>query len=466
MSVSDNYKKRFESYGWTFIEINGHNEKQINSAINRAKKSKKPTLISCKTIIGFGSPNKSGKASSHGAPLGDDEIKLVRKKLKWNYEPFKIPTNILEEWRNIGANGEKFESEWLKLLNNSNKKTKETFNNINNKLYSDKINKIILSEKLKYADEKPSLATRQCSMKVIESIKEVFNELVGGSADLSGSNNTKTSNSVIINSKNFGGNYIHYGVREHAMAAIMNGISLYHNLIPYGGTFLIFSDYCKPSIRLSALMNLKVIYIFSHDSIGLGEDGPTHQRIEQLDGLRSIPNFKVFIPEYINETLECWETAINSDGPSAIVLSRQKVPYISKNVSKKNNSSFGAYELNIKSHDNKVTLLASGTEVSLALEVQNLLSETNINSKVISVPCQELFDKQSEDYKSKILDKDSLIVSIEAGSVSSWYKYIRDTDVAIGIDRFGKSAPYKELFSDFNLTSNKIVSLIQKRLRK
>ena len=466
LSVSDNYKKRFESYGWTFIEINGHNEKQINSAINRAKKSKKPTLISCKTIIGFGSPNKSGKASSHGAPLGDDEIKLVRKKLKWNYEPFKIPTNILEEWRNIGANGEKFESEWLKLLNNSNKKTKETFNNINNKLYSDKINKIILSEKLKYADEKPNLATRQCSMKVIESIKEVFKELVGGSADLSGSNNTKTSNSVIINSKNFGGNYIHYGVREHAMAAIMNGISLYHNLIPYGGTFLIFSDYCKPSIRLSALMNLKVIYIFSHDSIGLGEDGPTHQPIEQLAGLRSIPNFKVFRPADINETLECWETAINSDGPSAIVLSRQKVPYISKNVSKKNNSSFGAYELNIKSHDNKVTLLASGTEVSLALEVQNLLSETNINSKVISVPCQELFDKQSEDYKSKILDKDSLIVSIEAGSVSSWYKYIRDTDVAIGIDRFGKSAPYKELFSDFNLTSNKIVSLIQKRLRK
>ena len=466
LSVSDNYKKRFESYGWTFIEINGHNEKQINSAINRAKKSKKPTLISCKTIIGFGSPNKSGKASSHGAPLGDDEIKLVRKKLKWNYEPFKIPTNILEEWRNIGANGEKIESEWLKLLNNSNKKTKETFNNINNKLHYDKINKIILNEKLKYADEKPSLATRQCSMKVIESIKEVFNELVGGSADLSGSNNTKTSNSVIINSKNFGGNYIHYGVREHAMAAIMNGISLYHNLIPYGGTFLIFSDYCKPSIRLSALMNLKVIYIFSHDSIGLGEDGPTHQPIEQLAGLRSIPNFKVFRPADINETLECWETAINSDGPSAIVLSRQKVPYISKNVSEKNNSSFGAYELNIKSHDNKVTLLASGTEVSLALEVQNLLFETNINSKVISVPCQELFDKQSEDYKSKILDKDSLIVSIEAGSVNSWYKYIRDNDVAIGIDRFGKSAPYKELFSDFNLTSNKIVSLIQKRLRK
>ena len=466
LSVSDNYKKRFESYGWTFIEINGHNEKQINSAINRAKKSKKPTLISCKTIIGFGSPNKSGKASSHGAPLGDEEIKLVRKKLKWNYEPFKIPTNILEEWRNIGANGVKFESEWLKLLNNSNKKTKESFNNINNKLYSDKINKIILSEKLKYADEKPSLATRQCSMKVIESIKEVFKNLVGGSADLSGSNNTKTSNSVIINSKNFGGNYIHYGVREHAMAAIMNGISLYHNLIPYGGTFLIFSDYCKPSIRLSALMNLKVIYIFSHDSIGLGEDGPTHQPIEQLAGLRSIPNFKVFRPADINETLECWEIAVNSDGPSAIVLSRQKVPYISKNVSEKNNSSFGAYELNIKSHDNKVTLLASGTEVSLALEVQNLLSETNINSKVISVPCQELFDKQSEDYKSKILDKDSLIVSIEAGSVSSWYKYIRDNDVAIGIDRFGKSAPYKELFSDFNLTSSKIVSLIQKRLRK
>ncbi|OUW73524.1 MAG: transketolase [Pelagibacteraceae bacterium TMED216] len=466
LSVSDNYKKRFEAYGWNFIEINGHNEKQINSAINKAKKSKKPTLISCKTIIGFGSPNKSGKASSHGAPLGEEEIKLVRKKLKWNYEPFLIPGDILEEWREIGAKGENFEKEWLKLLNNSNKKTKDNFNNLNNKLYFEKINKLIVEKKLEYFKEKPSLATRQCSMNVIGSIKEIFNELIGGSADLSGSNNTKTNKSVVINSKNFGGNYIHYGVREHAMAAIMNGISLYHNLIPYGGTFLIFSDYCKPSIRLSALMNLKVIYIFSHDSIGLGEDGPTHQPVEQLTGLRSIPNFKVFRPSDINETLECWEVAISSDGPSAIILSRQKVPYVSQNVSEKNKCSFGAYELNITSHDNKVTLLASGTEVSLALEVQNLLGELNINSKVISVPCQELFDKQTEEYKSKIIDKHSLIVSIEAGSVSSWYKYLRDEDVAIGIDKFGKSAPYKELFSDFNLTSNKIVSLIQKKLRK
>ena len=279
LSVSDNYKKRFESYGWNFIEINGHNEKQINLAIKKSQKSKKPTIISCKTIIGFGSPNKAGKSSSHGSPLGEDEIKLVRKKLNWMHEPFMIPKEILQEWNEIGAKGEKFENEWLKQLNSLNQESKEKFNKMNNKIYKEDLQKFIIQQKEKYYKEKPEMATRQCSMKVIEGIKNFFPNLIGGSADLSGSNNTKTSKSVVINSKNFSGNYIHYGVREHGMASIMNGLSLYHNLIPYGGTFLIFSDYCKPAIRLSALMGLKVIYIFSHDTIGLGEDGPTHQPI-------------------------------------------------------------------------------------------------------------------------------------------------------------------------------------------
>ncbi len=467
LSVSDNYKKRFESYGWNFIEINGHNERQIDTAIKKAHKSSKPTLISCKTIIGYGSPNKSGKSSSHGAPLGDDEIKLVRKKLKWPYPPFEVPSEILTEWRNIGDKGEIVEKDWLNNLNKSKNEIKENFNNLNNAILKDKLEELISSEKEKYFKEKPSMATRQCSMKVIESLKNLMPNLVGGSADLSGSNNTKTSNSVILNSKNYGGNYIHYGVREHGMAGIMNGIALYHNLIPYGGTFLIFSDYCKPSIRLSALMGLRVIYIFSHDSIGLGEDGPTHQPIEHLSGLRAIPNLNVFRPADINETLECWEASLNNDkGPSAIVLSRQKLGYISKYPDKNNKCLKGAYEINITSHDNKVTIIASGSEVSLALETQELLKNLGVESKVVSMPCQELFDQQDDDYKNKILENDRLIVSIEAGSVFCWHKYLKKDDIAMGIDKFGKSAPYKEIYEEMNLTSNKIASIIQKKLRK
>ena len=466
LSVSDNYKKRFESYGWDFIEINGHNEKQINSAIKKAKNSKKPSLISCKTIIGFGSPNKSRKSSSHGSPLGEEEIALVRKKLNWKFKPFEIPENITKAWREIGNRGEKLEAEWNSSIKKLNNSKKEDLKKIRNKSFVDELDELIKEEKKKYFNEKPELATRQCSMLAIEAIKKILPQLIGGSADLSGSNNTKTKNSIVIKSSNFEGNYIHYGVREHGMAAAMNGIALYNGLIPYGGTFLIFSDYCKPSIRLSAIMNLKVIYIFSHDSIGLGEDGPTHQPIEQLAGLRAIPNFKVFRPADINETLESWELALKNNGPSAIVLSRQKLPFISKVFEEKNKTSMGAYQLKITSHDNKLTILASGSEVSLALEVQEQLKNANIDSKVVSVPCKELFDIQSEEYKNKILEPDSLIVSIEAGTDVTWNKFLKKDDLAFSISSFGKSGPYKKLFENYNLTSEKIVSKIQKKLRK
>ena len=467
LSVSDNYKKRFESYGWSFLEVNGHNEKQISKAISKASKSKKPTLISCKTVIGFGSPNKSGKASSHGSPLGDDEIALVRKKLKWNTEPFKIPQEILDEWKKIGDQGELLEKKWLESVSKKDSKIKleleKTY--INSDL--SKLEHVIEKEKAKYFESKPSLATRQCSMAAIESISAILPQLIGGSADLSGSNNTKTNNSKIINSKNFDGNYIHYGVREHGMAATMNGLALYAGLIPYGGTFLIFSDYCKPSIRLSALMGLKVIYIFSHDSIGLGEDGPTHQPIEQLAGLRAIPNLNVFRPADINETLECWEIALKSKStPSVIALSRQKVPYINPSNSKKNKSENGAYEVNITSHESNVTLIASGTEVELALKVQDKLKENNIHSKVISMPCMELFDKQPEKYKKDLIEDDSLVVTLEAGSITSWQKYIKNKGLNLGINQFGESAPYKEVYDHFNLTEEKITNFIQKKLRE
>ncbi len=467
LSVSDNYKKRFESYNWNYTEINGHNIKQISKAISKASKSNKPTIISCKTIIGFGSPNKSGKASSHGSPLGDDEITLVRKKLKWNNKPFEIPNDILDEWRKIGKKGEQLEKKWQEDINKKNSKISINLKNIFVDSDLGKLESLIEKEKTKYFDTKPSLATRQCSMAVIENISSLFPQLIGGSADLSGSNNTKTSNSKIINFKNFNGNYIHYGVREHGMSAVMNGISLYGGLIPYGGTFLIFSDYSKPSIRLSALMGLKVIYIFSHDSIGLGEDGPTHQPIEQLTGLRAIPNLNVFRPADINETLECWEIALKSNGtPSAIALSRQKVPYINPQNTKENKCEKGAYVVNLTSHESKVTIIASGTEVELALKVQKKLKENNIDTKVVSMPCMELFDKQTENFRNDIIDQDSLVVTLEAGSVISWQKYTKYKGINIGIDKFGESAPFNEVYEHFGLSEDKITNLIQKKLRE
>ena len=467
LSVSDNYKKRFESYGWSFLEVNGHNEKQISKAITKASKSKKPTIISCKTIIGFGSPNKSGKASSHGSPLGDEEIALVRKKLKWNNQPFEVPQEILDEWRNIGNKGEQLENEWLETVNKKNPNIKSELNGANEKLDLNGLENLIRKEKDKNFETKPSIATRQCSMAAIEKISAFLPELIGGSADLSGSNNTKTNNSKIINSKNFNGNYIHYGVREHGMAAVMNGLALYGGIIPYGGTFLIFSDYCKPSIRLSALMGLKVIYVFSHDSIGLGEDGPTHQPIEQLTGLRAIPNLNVFRPADINETFECWEIALkNENTPSAIALSRQKVPYINPSNSEENKCEKGAYVVNLTSHESNVTLVASGTEVELALKVQDKLKENNIHSKVVSMPCMELFDKQTEDYQKDILEENSLIITLEAGSVVSWQKYIKNKGANLGINKFGESAPYKEVYKHFKLSEEDITNFIQKKLRE
>ncbi len=467
LSVSDDYKKRFEGYGWSYLEINGHNEKQISKAITKASKSKKPTVISCKTVIGFGSPNKSGKASSHGSPLGEDEITLVRKKLKWNHDPFIIPEKILDDWRKIGEKGKNFEEKWNESINKKNPKIKKEIEDIYINSSLKNLEDLILKEKKKYSETKPSLATRQCSSKVIENITNILPQLIGGSADLSGSNNTKTANSNVINAKNFSGNYLHYGVREHGMAAIMNGLALYGGLIPYGGTFLIFSDYCKPSIRLSALMGLRVIYIFSHDSIGLGEDGPTHQPIEQLTGLRAIPNLNVFRPSDINETLECWEIALKSKNtPSVIVLSRQKLPYIEKDILSKNLCEKGAYTIKTTSHDGNIILVASGSELELALKVQENLKELKIDSKVVSMPCMELFEKQSVNYKKEIFEENSLVFTFEAGSVSSWQKYSGDQGYSFGIDQFGESAPYKKIYEHFNLTEDKICNLIQKHLIK
>ena len=467
LTVSDNYKKRFESYGWNFQEVNGHNEKQISKAIKKTLKSKKPSLISCKTIIGYGSPNKSGKASSHGAALGDEEVTLVRKKLKWKHKPFEIPKEILSAWREIGKKGELLEKKWTIIYNKKSKKVRDEFSRIINEKLPKNLNKIINKEKRKFFDLKPNVASRQASASVLEAITKNLPELVGGSADLSGSNNTKTKYSKIIKPANFKGNYIHYGVREHAMAGIMNGLSLHGGILPYGGTFLIFLDYCKPALRLSAFMGLRVIYILSHDSIGLGEDGPTHQPVEHLAHLRAIPNLNVFRPADTIETLECWEIALKSiTNPSVIALSRQKLPFVTEVLTNKNMSSLGGYELKKNNSSPEVTLIASGSEVQIAVNAFDKLQNIGINSKVVSMPCQELFDKQSQEYKEKVIEKNSIKISIEASNIFGWEKYVGPDGISLGIKSFGKSAPYKKIYEHFNLTSNNVVKTAKKMLGK
>ena len=459
LAVSDNFKKRFESYGWNYIEINGHNEKQIFKTLKKVQKAKKPTVISCKTTIGYGSPNKSGTASAHGSPLGKEEINLVRKKLKWEHEPFKIPEKILKEWREFGNKGIKEEMKWKR---NYNKKK-----NVIEKTFSNKFKNIFEIEKQRVIKNLETLATRKSSEKILTILTEVNSNIIGGSADLSGSNNTKTNNHKIIKPGDFKGNYIHYGVREHAMCGIMNGLALHSSLIPYGGTFLIFSDYSKPSMRLAAFMKQRVVYVMSHDSIGLGEDGPTHQPVEQLSHLRSIPNLNVFRPADTTETFECWQIALNSlNSPSVLALTRQKINPIRKEFIKENKCSFGAYELSRTNQEVEITIFASGSEVNLALEVSHKLATENIYSKVISVPCQELFEKQLTNYKEKILNETKFKISIEAGSTDCWKKYVGEKGLTFGINDFGKSAPYKEIYKHFGLTSEIIAQKTKEMIKK
>jgi len=458
LAVSDNFKKRFESYGWEYILIDGHNEKEIFKALKKIQTAKKPTVISCKTKIGYGSPNKSGKSSSHGSPLGLDEIKLVRKTLNWDYKPFQIPYKILNEWKKIGRKGEQLERKWTKVYKKKKKKI--------DKILKNNFTKVFKAEKQKAIKELKSLATRKSSELTLNALTKHNNTLIGGSADLAGSNNTKTKYHKIIRPGEFNSDYIHYGVREHAMCGIMNGLALHSKFIPYGGTFLIFSDYCKPSIRLSALMQQRVIYVMTHDSIGLGEDGPTHQPIEQLSGLRSIPNLNVFRPADRMETIECWEQVLkNSKTPSVLSLTRQNLNPIRKKYSNTNKCSFGAYEVLRTNKKINLTILGSGSEVNLAIEVSHKLAKDKIYSKVISMPCQELFDQQSELYRKKILGESEIKISIEAASTDCWKKYVGSESLTFGIDTFGKSAPYKDIYKHFGLTATNIAKKSKKLIK-
>jgi len=459
LAVSDNYKKRFESYGWNFQEVNGHNEKQISKAIKKTLKSKKPSLISCKTIIGYGSPNKSGKASSHGAALGDEEVTLVRKKLKWKHKPFEIPKEILSAWREIGKKGELLEKKWTIIYNKKSKKVRDEFSRIINEKLPKNLNKIINKEKRKFFDLKPNVASRQASASVLEAITKNLPELIGGSADLSGSNNTKTKYSKIIKPANFKGNYIHYGVREHAMAGIMNGMALHGGILPYGGTFLIFLDYCKPSLRLSALMGLKVIYIFSHDSIGLGEDGPTHQPVEHLPSLRLIPGMNVWRPCDTLETSFAWRSAVeNRKNPTALVLTRQTLSQWERSEEQIKKISRGGYVLKDGANEQlDAIIIATGSEVHLAMNAAIKASESGHSVRVVSIPCLEIFQQQPQKYLDRVLPPDfQKVMVIEAAITSSWFRYVGPRGCMIGMESYGKSAPGSDLFKHFGFSNENV----------
>ena len=459
LAVSDNYKKRLEAYGWDYIDINGHNEKQIFKAIKKCQNAKRPTVIACKTTIGFGSPNKSGKSSAHGSPLGDEEIQLVRKKLKWKHEPFEIPKEILQEWRSVGENGKREVKKWEKKAGSKLKKITDK--------NSQKLTKLFVDAKNMAIKESKPMATRKSSEDILNLLTVHIPELIGGSADLAGSNNTKTKSQKIIKPGNFAGSYIHYGVREHAMCGIMNGIALHGELIPYGGTFLVFSDYCKPSIRLSALMKQRVVYVMTHDSIGLGEDGPTHQPVEQIAGLRAIPNLNVFRPADTIETIECWDLALRqTNTPSVLSLTRQNLKLLRTNNDQINKCSYGAYEIYRSNPEINLTIIATGSEVEIAVEASQQLAKENIHSKVISMPCQELFEQQESSYKKNLLEETTAKISIEAASTMGWKKYTGNQGVELGIDTFGKSAPYKKIYEHFKLTSNNIIQQAKKIIQK
>ncbi len=461
LTMSDKTLDRFLSYGWHVDSINGYDFDEINSAIEIAKKDPRPSLISCKTVIGYGAPNKQGSAVSHGAPLGEEEIKLAKDSMNWNYDPFYIPKEIISLWRESGVRAKENYEAWISSKENqvSNLLLKE--NDFREKV------KLARKESTEFFFKNTKdLATRKSSEIVLSHLVGKELNLLGGSADLTGSNNTYVKEMQVINKHNFTGNYLHWGVREHGMAAAMNGIALHGFFIPYGGTFLVFSDYCRPAIRLSALMKQKVIYVFTHDSIGLGEDGPTHQPVEHLSSLRGIPNLNVFRPCDAIETSECWELALLSDNkPSVIALSRQNLPLLRKTSNNDENlSSYGAYILN-KKEGFDITIISSGSEVSLALQASKELIEKNINVRVVSMTSMELFRKQDNKYKSEILDK-SKNIFLEAGSIQSWGQWMKNDDIFIGLDSFGVSGPGKDVFLHFEISVDRVKEEIMRMLKK
>ncbi len=453
LSFSDNTNQRFESYGWHTQTIDGHDYQAIDKAIALAKQQNQPCLISCKTTIGFGAPTKANTSGCHGSPLGTEEIATMRKNLNWPYPPFEIPEDILNAWQHIGSKQEDTVQKWYKNVSGEilEKLTKPNI----------EFGNAFIDLKRKFAADKPNKATRSLSESVLNALPENI-PLVGGSADLTPSNNTKTTHSKMISKNNFQGNYLHYGIREHAMAAAMNGLCLSNAIIPYGGTFCVFLDYLKPALRLSSLMHQGVIYVLTHDSIGLGEDGPTHQPIEHLAHLRSIPNLLTLRPCDGIEVAECWQIALEERRkPTALILSRQNLPTL--NIFRQENLSYKGGYLVKTSIKPDCTIISTGSELSLAVDTAKNLGDIGYQVNVASVPCLELFLNQSKDYQESVLGKDPRFI-IEASTEGLWGKFLRNNDQFFGINSFGASAPASDLFQHFGLTPDTISQQIHKVL--
>jgi len=460
LSTSEDIAARYAATGWHVESCDGHDPADIRRALDAALADPRPSLIACRTIIGFGAPNKQGTSATHGAPLGADEIAAARQELGWTAEPFVIPADIASTWAAFGEKGKDLHSEWNDRLANSEKK----------KEFTDRLSgKVIPGDAFKaYLDglvtEPPKVATRKASENTLGALTADIAALVGGSADLTGSNNTKTSSTKPLTKDDYSGRYIYYGIREFGMAAAMNGMALHGGVVPYGGTFLVFADYCRAAIRLSALQQQRVVYVMTHDSIGLGEDGPTHQPIEHLQSLRAMPNLLVLRPADAVETAECWALALAQESrPSLLALTRQNLPPLRHDVTE-NLCSKGGYRLRDAAAARKVVLVATGSEVSLAMDIADKLEAAGQGADVVSMVSTELFDEQTAAYQADVLPEDVLTVSIEAGTTFGWERYTGRDGLRFGIDSFGASAPIDDLYAHFGLTVDAITPKILAKL--
>jgi transketolase len=459
--------KRFEAAGWAATRIDGHDPAAIATAIEAAHASDRPSLIACRTTIGYGAPTKAGPEKTHGSPLGADEIKGARTALGWSQPAFVVPADVRELWRRAGVNGKAAHQAWnarLELLPPTKRAQFES--RIRGELPKEQLVGAIRSVKERMAAAPREIATRSASEHALEALTAAVPAMIGGSADLTGSNNTKPKGMTVLKPADYSGRFIHYGVREHGMAAAMNGLALHGGIIPYSGTFLVFSDYCRPAIRLAALMGVRVIHVMTHDSIGLGEDGPTHQPVEHLAALRAIPNLLVLRPCDAVETIECWQLAIeNSEGPSILALTRQNLPQLRLGLEETNRCAGGAYEIVAAEKANAdVSLFASGSEVSIAVEARKLLSGRGVAARVVSVPCFELFRRQPAAERQKVIGAARINVAVEAAVRQGWDELIGSDGAFVGMTTFGASAPYKDLYRHFGITAEAVAEAALRRL--
>ncbi|MDH3738087.1 MAG: transketolase [Alphaproteobacteria bacterium] len=465
LSVSDDQMARFAASGWDVAHVDGHDPDAIDRAITAAKQSDRPSMIACRTVIGFGAPTKQGTAATHGAPLGDEEIAAAREKLGWPHAPFEVPDAILAPWRTAGQRGALARTAWQEKLAAVDDDTRTGFEGLLSGDLPGDVNVTVNTHKRRLSDEAPAWATRKSSQEALEVLTAHLPAMIGGSADLTGSNNTKTAATAPVAAGDFDGRYIYYGVREHAMAAVMNGLALHGGFIPYGGTFLTFTDYCRPSIRLAALMGLRVIYVMTHDSIGLGEDGPTHQAVEHIASLRAIPNLNVFRPADAVETAECWQLAIEAKStPSVLALTRQGLPTVRTEHTDENLSARGAYVIADADGDRQATILATGSEVEIALAARALLQADGIATAVVTLPCWELFDQQPAAYQAQVLGGSGVRVAVEAAASFGWSRYGVDEANVVGMRGFGASAPAAQLYTHFGITPEAVADAVREQL--